>query len=191
MSKARKRAVAPPHGDVGSHRYKLYARIRDQIEAAKRDGYLLEAITLIESVLTDRLESRAGFLTKKNQGFSTLGSLTRLLGKLGGEESFQVIVCEIDQWREQRNKALHELAKDEEGLLETWEQKISGLGRIVEAGQQLLCRFVALDEYDRASKPKVRPPATWPNVFAKWCTNQPSTDAHQAAPEGRPLRGRR
>ncbi len=170
MSKSKKRAVAPAHGDVGGHRYTVYAKIREQIDSATNDGYSLEAITLIESLLADRLESRAGYLTEEDHGFSTLGKLIGVLRGKGVEmePGFREIFDQIDRWRERRNAALHELPKFEEGRLESWEQRIAALPHIVVEGQQLLYRLAALDEQDRAGKPGVRPPATAPNVFAAW-----------------------
>lgn len=87
MSKSRKRAVAPPHGNVGGHRYTGHARIRDQVDAALAAGFPLEAITLIESVLADRRESRASYLTGADQGFSTLGHLIKVLRAEGVDDN--------------------------------------------------------------------------------------------------------
>lgn len=59
----------------GSLRYRLFVAANDHIERSIAHGFYCEAISVTESVISDRLESRLSFLTNKNFGFSTLGCI--------------------------------------------------------------------------------------------------------------------
>lgn len=52
------RAIAKEDNEVGLERYKLYKSAFSRINKAIKEEYYLEAITLVESILADRLESR-------------------------------------------------------------------------------------------------------------------------------------
>lgn len=71
----KERFVAKSGLGVGNHRYELYAHAWEHTKTAIDRGFYLEAITLLESLLSDRMESRASFLTGANKGFKNLGSL--------------------------------------------------------------------------------------------------------------------
>ena len=168
------RAIAKPHAGIGSHRYELYVQAWQNVQAATTAGFHLEAITLLESLLGDRMESRASFLTGTNVGFKTLGYLIKTLRDLETVPVFSDLVDRIDKWRKPRNRALHEMVKFESGTLPSWEQQRAGLPSVVREGQQLLCEFAALDESERA-KNGARPPATSPNAFAELPSSRIST----------------
>src|SRR4051794_20891903 len=109
----------------GSLRYRLFKSAGPHIEKSVREGYYCEAITIIESVVTDRLESRLSYLKQENIGFQTLGDAIRLLQRCETDSKLIAILDDLDKWREKRNGALHELAKIEDGkpMIE-WEQRI-------------------------------------------------------------------
>jgi hypothetical protein len=158
------RAIALANEGVGNHRYSLYARAWLRVQEAEREGFHLEAITLIESLLSDRLESRASYLTGINQGFRNLGALVRIFKEYELVTGFRDLVERIDMWRERRNTALDEMVKFESGHFPTWEEQTAALPSVVREGQGLLRRFAELDELERA-KNNAEPPATSPNAF--------------------------
>ncbi len=89
-----------------------WARIRDAIN----DSYYLEAITICESIISDRLLSFVnGESSKKLTTRSSFYDLTRAAEKLlqenTGESSPQIDVGEIDDWRVLRNKTVHAFVK--------------------------------------------------------------------------------
>ncbi len=114
---SRERAIAGADAHTGQHRYHLYKAAFERVTHATRDGYYLEAITLIESLLSDRMESRASFLAKENIGFKNLNELTERIRKLETVTEFVDILERVDEWRRRRNKAMHELVKFEPGDL--------------------------------------------------------------------------
>lgn len=161
----RVRAVAPHNGSVGSHRYQLFRKAWLRIALAEEQGFYLEAITLIESILSDRLESRASYVTRTDKGYSTLGSSLDILRKHEKSPEFIQLLEMANVWRDQRNRALHEMVKFEHEQYPSWESKLSELPRVVAEGKTLLREFAAVDERDRA-KNGARPPATWPHAFS-------------------------
>lgn len=143
------RAVAAVGFGVGLTRYQLYRNAWKRITTATRDGYHLEAITLLESILTDRMESRASYLAGTNVGFQNLGPLIQRLNELETLPEFQAILGEIDAWRVLRNQAVHEMVKFRQGEHPTWEQKLSPLSRIVREGMRVVRAFDAVDKQER------------------------------------------
>ena len=160
----RQRAIAGSGDGIGFHRYSLYVAAHDRIKQAIADGYYLEAITLIESILSDRLESRTSFLKKQNQGFKTLGDLLGILVEKETVPEFRELLPVINDWRDRRNKALHELVKFEHGDFRPWPEKIAGLSLIAAQGLDVLRSFDKLDKRERRRN-GARPAATEPNAL--------------------------
>jgi hypothetical protein len=157
------RAIADGVSGIGVHRYGLYRAAWARVEEATTAGYYLEAITLLESLLADRMESRASYLPGKNEGFKTLGQLIALFRKHEREDDFQASIDRIDAWRLHRNKALHETVKFARGEFPTWGQQVADLPDVVREGKARLLEFDALDEAARVRNG--RHAATWPNAF--------------------------
>lgn len=158
------RSIADPKSGVGGHRYELYCQAWDRINDALLNGYYLESIALLESLLSDRLESRASFLTGQNEGFQTLGNLIKTFMARETDAAFLSIVNDIDSWRIERNKALHELVKFQPCERPTWQEKTANLKRIVTDGKELAERFHQIDSQERQNG-GARPPASWPEAF--------------------------
>lgn len=161
----RERAIATPNAGVGLTRYQLYKKAWARILTAAEAGYCLEAITLLECILTDRLESRTGHLTGQNEGYQNLGPLIGTWRKHENVEDFRPIINEVDAWRKRRNRAVHEMVKFESGEHPTWEEKLDPLSEIVREGKRVLRAFDAIDKRERR-KNGVRPAATEPAAFA-------------------------
>ena len=119
-----KRAIAAPHVGVGLTCCQLYRKAWQRILSATAAGYYLEAVTLLESILTDRLESRASYLTGQNKGYQNLGPLVRTLQEHEVVAEFRPIIKEIDAWRKRRNQAVHEVVKFQAAEHPTWEEKV-------------------------------------------------------------------
>lgn len=96
-----------------------YKNTYKQIDAAINAGYYLEAITLEESILTDRLYRfcRDHHYVKKAER-ATLGDELRFIKSLP-EGTFIIeepnIISDLDTFWMNRNKCLHQIAKSEPG----------------------------------------------------------------------------
>jgi len=162
-TKNRIRAVAGSDRGVGMQRYELYRKAWDQIEAANQSGFFLEAITLIESLISDRLESRARYLTGEDHGFKNIGPLLTLVRARDRDPDFLNAYKAIDEWRHKRNGAMHEVVKFEQGASATWDEKVKPLPSIVRQGRAALKAYDTLDKRDR--RLAGRRTATDPHAF--------------------------
>jgi hypothetical protein len=74
MPAARKPRDIAVHGDgLGDRRYYRYCAAFDRADRAMQDGYYLEAITLLDSLIFDRLSSRLYHLTQRATKRQVLG----------------------------------------------------------------------------------------------------------------------
>ena len=147
MSKE-KRAVAN-NEEVGQLRYDTYRKSISRIKSSIDAGYYLEAITLTESLIADRLESRLNFLTKSDAfSFKTLGKLQEGIIEHDTVDELKRMMIylkgDLDLWRDLRNKALHRMAKIKEGDSKEWEDKIAECMKIANDGEELRKRIFKL-----------------------------------------------
>ncbi len=123
----------------GTQRYRLFKNARARIEISIAAGYYCEAIAIIESVISDRLESRVSHLKGENFGFKNLGPLLKEAEKLETDQDMRVLVEKIDTWRQERNKALHELVKVERDKPQvSWDDRMKAMKQTAIDGYMLL-----------------------------------------------------
>lgn len=138
-TKKRQRAVAHPKNNVGQVRYELFSQVFSQIKAAREQGFYIEAIALVDSLVTDRLESRLSRLLGQDISFKTLGSvITKANMHEVDEQLKSTISSRLDHWRKERNAALHEMAKLADGDYKTWSDRYKALCPVCEEGIQIL-----------------------------------------------------
>lgn len=120
----RERATIKDNPFVGQHRYTLYKMAIRQFNNAIEQGFYLEAITICESMIADRLESRCEELNKP-LGFQMLGKLIKTLKQVEVDKELRgVVINDLDEWRLNRNTALHEIVKFEKGEFPDWENRV-------------------------------------------------------------------
>jgi hypothetical protein len=111
----------PGENNVGTKRFGLLCAAAEKAAEAFKQGCYLEAITLTESLLATRLESRLTWVRSCQNNseavkFSTLGYLCKELlhdnAMVAPDwNAFQVPIQGISEWVKLRNGALHEMAK--------------------------------------------------------------------------------
>lgn len=95
-------------------RYLRYKLAFDRLDEALIEGWLLEAISLEESIITDRLLS---IIVSVVDAASSRQSLSNLIAQAkkamtgSGELVEGDIFNELDQWRDARNECVHGLCK--------------------------------------------------------------------------------
>ena len=119
----------------------------------------MEAVTLLESLIADRLEARLASIhgqKSEKRKFSTLGNLTQELKGCGaGEtEETKAIYERVDQWATLRNEAIHEFAKLREGSSRKWETKYKKAVKAAEEGIGLFNDLSA--EVKKLNRPRRR-----------------------------------
>lgn len=123
--------------EKGQKRYRLYKDLINRYKFAIDQGFYLEAIALMESIITDRLESALIYygVIKSSEAFKTMGSC---LSKADSEGIITDAMChDLKVWKDSRNHALHEMAKIEEGDDSAFEQRIAEQRKIAEQGYEL------------------------------------------------------
>lgn len=139
---SKNRAVAIIGTDIPMQRFVLYKSAFSWINYAIESGFYLEAITLIESILSDRIESRLTHLESKKSSFQPLGKLIVELKKSETNEDLRNLIEELVTWKNLRNEALHEMVKIEKDKpFLTWNNRVEKTKFIAKNGQKLLRRF--------------------------------------------------
>lgn len=136
--------------DVGRARYELYRGANVRLKEALESGFWIEAIALIESILSDRLEARYSFIKQHDdeaRKHKTIGALVRRLvnsDKKIGNEALHVIYDDIGKWANGRNRAVHHAVKISDGeQFERWDDRYGGLEKVAKDGKKLVSRISA------------------------------------------------
>lgn len=141
---------------IGDERYVLFRGAAHRISTAVNEGFYLEAITLIESILAERLEKRAQYLyktlsikskeiNKVKDGFQCLGPLIIAINKHERSQDVLMALKEIDAWRESRNRALHEMVKIGSLTRDPWQERIDEARKIAVNGITVLLKYDKID----------------------------------------------
>lgn len=138
----RKRAIANIGTDIPMQRFELFKSAFHWINYAIVSGFYLEAITLTESVLSDRIESRLTRLDVKRSSFEPLGILISELRKNEINEDLRNLINELHSWKNLRNEAIHEMVKiEKDKSFATWNSRVSRNKLIAQNGYKLLRKF--------------------------------------------------
>lgn len=151
MKKNTKKRALANNSKIASQRKETLAAAYSWIKYAISSGFYIEAITIIESLISDRLESRLSFIMNKNIGFQ---NPTNLIEKMISEENKQTNVDEellkllknenikpmsdLSSWVKQRNEVVHELAKLEADNYIPFNEKKAKAKIVADKGVKLL-----------------------------------------------------
>lgn len=125
--------------NTAKHRNQIYKSAFARITEASNLGFFLEAITLIESLVSDRVESRLSYKGGEDFSFKTLEKLIKKSQKLETDLVMKTLVeSELQVWAGKRNRALHEMAKIESGDVSNWDERYALLKPVVDSGVKLL-----------------------------------------------------
>lgn len=124
--------------DKRQKRYRLYKSVIGRYREAIDKGFYLEAITLMESIITDRLESVLIYygLMNREKAFRTMEFCLQLFNETQGIISDELYNRIVD-WKNERNHALHEMAKIEEGDESSFSQRYNAQKKVAEQGYEL------------------------------------------------------
>lgn len=138
-----KKIVAQVGVDItGKEKAEMMRRAISQYNLALKNGFFLEATTLMESLICNRLESRLTELTNREVKMDVLGSLCTNVIKSGEKDNELLkIIDEIIIWKDQRNEVLHEAAKIGKGQKKTWEKYLVFAEETAEEGREIYDRF--------------------------------------------------
>jgi hypothetical protein len=162
---------------VGSERFRLIRDAFLHCQEALRAGYYIEAISIIESILADRLGSLLYGITRQRIDLEhTIGNLL-----YNWKEGAKKVIApdtarplpndiasflerDLKKWVKARNKAVHAMAKLERPGDTTFQERYDRLERVALDGVLILTR---LDEFDSREKQLAgRRPATFPGALS-------------------------
>jgi hypothetical protein len=139
---------------VAKARQALYRSCTARIKEAIKLGFYLEAIALLESMITDRLESRIAAIHGQDENyrkFRTIGHLLHgrvykdksknvvglLNGGLGEPNDLIDVYREINEWSNDRNVCLHQMVKLDGKSDKEWEPRIAYAEKTAKSGQKI------------------------------------------------------
>lgn len=148
MPESRKRAATSSDSNIGQERYELYKSAFSWVKKSIDEGYYVEAISIVESLISDRLESYLSLLTGEDFGFKNLGELIQAfrskkykdkLNRTDEDKTLgSLVLNSLDQWRKDRNTAAHEMVKIEDGKRVSWEERMEINKTVAKTGLELV-----------------------------------------------------
>lgn len=131
--------------DVSGHeKYEIIKSAISRFNTSVEHSFYLEATALIESLISDRLESRLSELKKSNVNFDTLGNLLNELRKL--EEDIiliEIMNKQINNWSGERNKTIHQAAKIELNQKKDWNEFLKLAEKTAKDGRKIFDSYNA------------------------------------------------
>jgi hypothetical protein len=178
--------VRPRAGDgssTGVQRYRLIKAAFAHVQQSIRNGHHLEAMTVIESILTDRLGSMVhGALGREVTLRHTLGRLVQLakqgplitqLEQAEGiparraplpDDIMGFLTGELSRWWRMRNNAVHAMAKLHHVGDATFADRYAKLSAAALEGVRVLLQLDAYDQREKAKNHAGRS-ATYPDAL--------------------------
>ena len=115
----------------------LHRRANGLLKASLENGYWIEAISIAESLMSDRIESYFEKHHEKRR-ITTLGTWSYELMKSKRLPKKEVDLFErVFEWSQERNKATHELVKVSERHKADWDERISDCMKVASEGKKL------------------------------------------------------
>ncbi|MGH1561434.1 hypothetical protein [Mumia sp. DW29H23] len=131
---------------VGQERGALYRHALTRAQSAYDDGYFLETIALVESLMADRLEALLSLIDGSPVKFGTVGEavveLKRRFATIPGVDDV-ALFAEVTAWSRDRARWIHEFAKLSAVDNLGWDERVADARRVAEQGLALLKRVTA------------------------------------------------
>lgn len=136
------RPIATEENSVGKDRQEIYGATIRQYSKAMQNGYYIEAISLMESLIADRLESLANYVSKSEEySYCTLGKLSNYLGDCGKKslipEDLAKSAEDVKCWAKKRNHAMHEMAKLKDDCDKDFDTRYQDLEGVAQKGMEI------------------------------------------------------
>ena len=137
---AKERALRQePNDEVGMNKYELISTAYNRVKNCKEEGYYLEAITILESLIGDRMEAILSDTEGVHIGFQTLERLIKIAkrSEVVEEEMMQMVINELTPWKDKRNQALHEMVKLQADELHDWNSRYDSFNLAIDEGLEI------------------------------------------------------
>jgi hypothetical protein len=134
---ARNDRIAGDTPEIAALKRELHRQANGSLSAAIDNGFWIEAISIAESLMSDRIES---YFQKNHERrrITTLGSWSYELMKSDCLAKKDVeLFKRVHAWAKKRNLATHELVKVSEGHMGAWEERVAECKRVAMEGKRL------------------------------------------------------
>lgn len=122
--------------ELGKSKQQLYKLAYKRVQSSIRRGAHIEAIALLESIMSDRIESAISSVTRKPVSASTLGSIFKTLDKLSpADDDLKALVW---AWNESRGLVIHQMVKLTNDYNSTWAERVKFAKTTAQEGLILL-----------------------------------------------------
>lgn len=122
----------------GQEKYEIIKAAISRYNTAIEHTFFLEATALMESLISDRLESRLGELKKEQISFDTIGNLLNALRKIETDIVLKEIMNkQINTWCGDRNTVIHQAAKLEIGKKKDWNDFLKQAEKTAKDGRKI------------------------------------------------------
>lgn len=120
----------------GTNKSQLLKKCHARLSRALELGFNIEAIALIETLMSDRLESLLSTVDSEPVELKTLGQHLARVERFGVLDQF--VIGELRNWNRKRNLAVHELVKIRNSSDTDWNARIKFVREAAREGEQLL-----------------------------------------------------
>ena len=131
-----KQTKTPYSPELGKAKQLLYSKAYNRVDQAIKKGSHIEAISILESLMSDRLESALSAFTKEPIHVSTLGTLFRKLDSLVPANASLVEM--LWEWNAARGLVIHQMVKLTNEHNSTWTERIAFARKTAKEGKLLL-----------------------------------------------------
>jgi hypothetical protein len=118
--------------NLGKSKQELYRHAHKRIESSKAKGSHIEAVALIESIMSDRIESAIAAITHHEVTASTLGTLFNKLHQL--QPADYKLVESVKAWNKSRGLVIHQMVKLTNDYDSSWTSRISFAREVAKEG---------------------------------------------------------
>jgi hypothetical protein len=133
-------ALAQPINGNGD-KFRAYRESWTRIKEAQKQGFYLEAITIEESIISDRLSSYFRNVLEIEKQPNTFKGMHDLWKKYHPEiiaaGGYIDLMQALDKWREERNKAIHDIVHSDKHVDRSIENFLSNTKTVAEDGEKL------------------------------------------------------
>lgn len=122
-------------------KYLAYREAWTRIKEGQKQGFYLEAITIEESIISDRLNSyfrNVLEIEKKPKTFYEIGKIWREYHpEIITSVDYNDLISALDEWRKERNKAIHNIVHSDTHVDRSIENFLSNTKTVAEDGEKL------------------------------------------------------
>jgi len=122
--------------NMGKSKQNLYRHAYKRIESSISKGSHIEAVALIESIMSDRIETALAAITNQPVTASSLGTLFKKLHQI--EPASDALRAAIWEWNESRGFVIHQMVKLTNDHDSTWTERITYSRKVAREGLPLL-----------------------------------------------------